>query len=116
MEKGPHDGRGDENLRNGHKGSLETGVASYTARLAVCVPKTGRPRVSWSGEFENQQRAMKRLAFIVPVSVLLMFILPFDAFKSVKITLLVLLNVPFRGYCCSSLRGNACQFMVPVGG
>ena len=51
--------------------------------------------VTWSGEFENQQRAMKRLAFIVPVSVFLIFVLLFDAFKSVTSALLILLNVPF---------------------
>ena len=48
-----------------------------------------------SGEFENQQRAMKRLAFIVPVSVFLIFVLLFDAFKSILSALLILLNVPF---------------------
>src|SRR5438552_16101015 len=52
-------------------------------------------QVTWSGEFENQQRAMKRLAIIVPVSVLLIFVLIFDAFKSVKSATLILLNVPF---------------------
>src|SRR5437667_3499149 len=51
--------------------------------------------VTWSGEFENQQRAMKRLAIIVPVSVFLIFVLLFDAFKSVKHALLILMNVPF---------------------
>src|SRR5205807_10620185 len=51
--------------------------------------------VTWSGEFENQQRAMKRLAFIVPVSVFLIFVLLFDAFKSIMSALLILLNVPF---------------------
>jgi cobalt-zinc-cadmium resistance protein CzcA len=51
--------------------------------------------VTWSGEFENQQRAMKRLAFIVPVSVFLIFILLFNAFRSVRHALLILLNVPF---------------------
>jgi heavy metal efflux system protein len=51
--------------------------------------------VTWSGEFENQQRAMKRLALIVPVSVFLIFVLLFDAFNSVKSALLILLNVPF---------------------
>jgi cobalt-zinc-cadmium resistance protein CzcA len=51
--------------------------------------------VTWSGEFENQQRAMKRLAFIVPVSVFLIFILLFNAFRSVKHALLILVNVPF---------------------
>ena len=51
--------------------------------------------VTWSGEFENQERAMKRLAFIVPVSVFLIFILLFNAFNSVKLALLILMNVPF---------------------
>ncbi len=51
--------------------------------------------ITWSGEFENQQRAMNRLALIVPISVFLIFILLFDAFKSVKSALLILLNVPF---------------------
>ena len=51
--------------------------------------------VTWGGEFENQQRAMRRLAMIVPISVLLIFILLFEAFGSVRSALLILLNVPF---------------------
>jgi cobalt-zinc-cadmium resistance protein CzcA len=51
--------------------------------------------VTWSGEFENQQRAMKRLAVIVPVSVFLIFMLLFNAFGSVRMAAMILLNVPF---------------------
>jgi cobalt-zinc-cadmium resistance protein CzcA len=51
--------------------------------------------VTWGGEFENQERAMKRLAMIVPVSVLLIFALLFNAFRTVKSAALILLNVPF---------------------
>jgi cobalt-zinc-cadmium resistance protein CzcA len=51
--------------------------------------------MTWGGQFENQQRAMKRLMVIVPLSVLLIFILLFWAFKSVKNALLVLLMIPF---------------------
>ena len=51
--------------------------------------------VTWSGEFENQERAMKRLRLIVPISVFVIFILLFHAFRSVRNALLVLLNVPF---------------------
>lgn len=51
--------------------------------------------ITWGGEFENQQRAMKRLAMIIPVSVLLIFVLLFNAFKSVRSSMLILLNVPF---------------------
>lgn len=51
--------------------------------------------ITWSGEFENQQRAMARLQMIVPISIFLIFVLLFDAFQSVKHALLILLNVPF---------------------
>jgi cobalt-zinc-cadmium resistance protein CzcA len=51
--------------------------------------------MAWSGEFENQERAMARLAVIVPISVLIIFLLLFDAFKSFKSALLILLNIPF---------------------
>ena len=50
--------------------------------------------MSWSGEFENQERAMKRLSVIVPISILLIFILLFNAFSSFKSALLILLNIP----------------------
>jgi cobalt-zinc-cadmium resistance protein CzcA len=51
-------------------------------------------RVTWSGEFENQERAMKRLSVVVPISLLLIFVLLFDAFKSFKTATLILINVP----------------------
>ena len=50
--------------------------------------------VAWSGEFENQERAMQRLSVVVPISLLLIFVLLFDAFGSFKTAVLVLLNVP----------------------
>jgi len=74
------------------------GMGSVVAEMQERVKTLTLPPgyyLSWSGEFENQQRAMRRLAFIVPVSVFLIFILLFDAFKSVKSALLILLNVPF---------------------
>lgn len=51
--------------------------------------------ITWGGEFENQQRAMARLLLIVPVSILLIFVLLFNAFGSVKSATLILCNVPF---------------------
>lgn len=49
----------------------------------------------WSGQFENQERAMKRLSFIVPVSFTLIFVLLFWTFRSVGNASLIVLNVPF---------------------
>ena len=51
--------------------------------------------ITFGGEFENQQRAMQRLLTIIPISILLIFILLFEAFKTVKSAALILLNVPF---------------------
>ncbi len=51
--------------------------------------------VTWSGEFENQERAMKRLSWIVPLSIMLIFLLLFNAFSSLKSALLIVANIPF---------------------
>jgi cobalt-zinc-cadmium resistance protein CzcA len=52
-------------------------------------------RMSWEGDFENQQRAQKRLEQVVPVSLLLIFLLLFSMFGNFKDAGLVFLNVPF---------------------
>jgi cobalt-zinc-cadmium resistance protein CzcA len=51
--------------------------------------------VRYGGQFENQERAMRRLSVVVPVSILLIFLLLFSAFRSVRNALLVLANLPF---------------------
>jgi cobalt-zinc-cadmium resistance protein CzcA len=51
--------------------------------------------MTWGGQFENQQRALARLKIIIPVSVFLIFVLLFWAFRSMKQALLVLMMVPF---------------------
>jgi heavy metal efflux system protein len=51
--------------------------------------------ITWGGQFENQQRAMQRLEVIVPLSLMLIFVLLFTAFKSVRNALLVLMMIPF---------------------
>jgi cobalt-zinc-cadmium resistance protein CzcA len=52
-------------------------------------------KIGWTGEFENQIRASKRLAQVVPISLVVIFILLFILFGNVKDSLLVLINVPF---------------------
>jgi cobalt-zinc-cadmium resistance protein CzcA len=49
----------------------------------------------WQGDFENQQRASKRLTEVVPISLLLIFLLLFVMFGNLKDAGLVFLNVPF---------------------
>lgn len=51
--------------------------------------------VLWQGDFENQQRATKRLTQVVPISLLLIFLLLFIMFGNLKDAGIVFLNVPF---------------------
>jgi cobalt-zinc-cadmium resistance protein CzcA len=51
--------------------------------------------MQWAGDFENQQRATKRLGQVVPISLLLIFLILFIMFGNVKDAGMVLLNVPF---------------------
>jgi heavy metal efflux system protein len=50
--------------------------------------------IQWGGQFENQQRAAARLAVVIPIALLLIFLLLFSTFQSVRQALLVLANVP----------------------
>lgn len=52
-------------------------------------------RLEWGGAFENQQRAMTRLAIIVPITIGLIFILLYTAFNSAALAGLIIANVPF---------------------
>ncbi len=52
-------------------------------------------RISWGGQFENQQRAASRLAVVVPVALVLVFIVLFSTFRSVRQALLILSIIPF---------------------
>jgi heavy metal efflux system protein len=70
-------------------------VADMKDRVAEKIKLPAGYSITWSGEFENQERAMARLAVIIPVSVLLIFLLLFDAFGAFRSALLILLNIPF---------------------
>src|SRR5208283_3559302 len=63
------------------------------AEAAVKLPPGYR--TVWTGEFENEQRAVRRLAVVVPVTIVAIFFLLFTAFDSGGFASLVLLNVPF---------------------
>lgn len=50
-------------------------------------------RLDWEGEYQSQKRAQARLAIIVPLTVLLIFVILYSMFRSFKWTILILLNV-----------------------
>jgi len=50
--------------------------------------------VEYGGQFENQQRAMRRLAIILPLTVLLIFVMLFSSFGSLRNAALIIINIP----------------------
>ena len=70
-------------------------VEEAKAAVARELPLPAGYRVTWGGQFENQQRAAARLAVVVPVALGLIFVLLFSTFRSVRQALLILSNIPF---------------------
>ena len=79
-------------VRGRDLGSLVS-EARQKVDAAVTLP-TGY-RLEWTGAFENQQRALKRLMVVLPITLAAIFFLLFAAFDSPRLATLILLNVPF---------------------
>jgi len=83
---------------------------------AISLP-TGY-HMEWGGEFENQQRAARRLMLVVPVAIVLIFLLLFSTFRSVVQAGLVLANVPLAligGVLALALSGEYLSVPASVG-
>ncbi|OQP54306.1 cation transporter [Niastella yeongjuensis] len=70
-------------------------IAEAQAKVGKQVKLNKGYDMQWAGDFENQQRATKRLTEVVPVSLLIIFLILFVMFGNVKDAGLVLINVPF---------------------
>lgn len=80
------------NVRGRDLGSF---VAEAQARIKEKITLPKGYRIVWAGQFENQQRAMARLTLVVPMVLLLIFVLLFGSFNSLRNAGLIMLNVPF---------------------
>lgn len=79
-------------VENRDLGSL---VSEAQRKVAAAVHLPTGYKLQWTGAFENQQRALARLLLIVPFTLIAVFFLLFLAFDSVRLAILILLNVPF---------------------
>ena len=70
-------------------------VEEARARVAAEVPLPAGYRLAWGGQFENQQRAAKRLMLVVPVALAFIFHILFTTFGSVRQAAMVFVNIPF---------------------
>jgi heavy metal efflux system protein len=82
---------------------LGSTVAEAQGRVAEKVPMPEGYSVEWTGEFGALMEAKKRLAFIVPLSLLLILMLLYGLFNSVRDSLLALAGIPFA--VCGGILG-----------
>lgn len=74
--------------------------------------------IEWGGQFENLAAASKRLALLVPLALLLIFVLLFSTFQSTRLSFLIFLNVPLAltgGVAALLLRGYPFSISAGVG-
>ena len=70
-------------------------VEQAKARVQERVKLPSGYTTTWGGQFENQQRAARRLTIVVPIALALIFALLFVTFRSVRQAVLVIANIPF---------------------
>jgi len=86
-------------------GAVEEAIKKVTT--GVQIPRGYR--IDWEGEYESQKRASARLAIIVPLTVLLIFMILYMMFRSFKWSLLIMVNVllaPIGGLLALALTGT----------
>jgi heavy metal efflux system protein len=103
------------NVRGRDLGSFVAEVRSRIGR-EVTLP-TGY-FIEYGGQFENQERATRRLLLIVPLAITLIFVLLYLTFSSAKLALLVVANVPFAlvgGIAALWIRGMNLNLSASIG-
>lgn len=74
---------------------MGSAVDEARAKVAKAVSLPAGYKISWNGDFENQKRASKRLAQVIPISLVLIFAILYVLFGNARDAGLVLSNVPF---------------------
>ncbi|MGZ5270783.1 MAG: efflux RND transporter permease subunit [Ramlibacter sp.] len=103
------------NILGRDQGSFVKEAQAVVAKKIQLPPGYG---LSWGGQFENSERAARRLMVIVPLTALLIFSLLFWAFRSVRLASLVLGMVPFTlvgGFGALALAGLHLSVSAAVG-
>ncbi|RFS19592.1 AcrB/AcrD/AcrF family protein [Chitinophaga silvatica] len=74
---------------------LGSTIAEAQSKINQAIKLPKGYSIGWTGEFENQVRATKRLGQVVPISIVAIFMILFIMLSNVKDAGLVLMNVPF---------------------
>jgi len=103
------------NVRGRDLGSF---VADAQRRMETELKIPAGYSIDWGGQFENQDRATRRLMLVVPASIIIIFGLLFFTFGSSRQALLILTNVPFAfvgGIAALWLRGLNLNLSAAIG-
>ena len=93
-------------------------VKDARARIEAGLKLPAGYSIDWGGQFENQERATRRLLIVVPAAVLIIFGLLFATFNSVPQAFMILLNVPFAlvgGIAALWVRGLNLNLSASIG-
>ncbi len=97
---------------------LASAVTEARERVESQVKLPAGWAIEWGGQFENLAAASKRLALLVPLALLLIFVLLYSTFQSTRLSLLIYLNVPLAltgGIAALLLRGYPFSISAGVG-
>jgi len=74
----------------------DIGSFVHDAQQAVLLQVKTPPGyfVTWGGQFENEQQAVRRLLIAIPIALLLVFVLIYSCFNSLRNTLTIIFNIP----------------------
>ncbi len=103
------------NVRRRDLGSFVAEARSRIDRAVVLPPGYF---IEYGGQFENQQRATRRLMLIVPIAIALIFVLLYLTFAAAKPALLVIGNIPFAlvgGIAALWIRGMNLNLSASIG-
>lgn len=103
------------NVRGRDLGSV---VADAQAAIVRQVKLPSGYWIDYGGQFENQERATRRLAIVLPISILLILTLLYASFRSIRQSLLILCAVPFAligGIALLWVRGMNLNLSASVG-
>jgi len=103
------------NVRGRDLGSF---AAEAQQKMAAQLTVPPGYSLDWAGQFENQERAMKRLGVVIPASIVIITGLLYTTFRSLRIALLIFLNVPFAlvgGIAALWIRGLNLNLSASIG-
>src|SRR4029078_6210684 len=103
------------NIRGRDQGSF---VKEAQRKFDEAIKLPSGYHVEWGGQFENRERARKRLTVILPITIAIIFVLLFFMFGSTRYAGLVMMNVPFSlvgGIIFLYLRGINLSVSAAVG-